>query len=206
MAIHYHDAVDHGLPHDPLKAIVAPRPIGWISTYAERGTPNLAPYSFFNLVSDRPRIVMFASTGWKHSATNAIARGGFAANLATHADRIAVSETSADLPPGESEFAAAGLAPLPCRAVDAPRIAGVGAALECAVTEHMVPRTRGGGEADAVVVFAEVVGYWLDERLVRDGRFQSARAGLLARLGYRDYASVTETFEIMRPTDAAKGR
>ena len=201
MAIQWHDAVRHGLARDPLKAIVAPRPIGWISTYGEDGTANLAPYSFFNLVSDDPKIVMFASTGWKHSATNAIRRGGFAANLATRAARDAVSLTSADLPGGESEFEAAGLAAAPCRAVDAPRLADNPAVLECAVTEHLVPRDRSGGAADAVLVLGEVVGYWLDERYVTDGRFDTARARPLARLGYRDYASVDETFEIMRPTD-----
>ena len=201
MTVRWHDADEHGLRHDPLKAIVAPRPIGWISTYAGNGTANLAPYSFFNLVSDRPRIVMFSSTGWKHSATHAIARGGFAANLATHAQRHLVSVTSATLPEGESEFDAVGLDPERCRTIDAPRIAGHPVTLECAVTEHMVPRTRHGGAAEAVVVFGEVVGYWLDDDYLRGGRFDTAAAAPLARLGYRDYAAVTETFEITRPDD-----
>ena len=112
MAIEYHDAVQHGLPHDPLKAIVAPRPIGWISTYDDAGVPNLAPYSFFNLVSDRPKIVMFGSVGWKDSATHAVARGAFAANLATAAHARAVNESSAPVERGESEFERAGLAPV----------------------------------------------------------------------------------------------
>ena len=204
MTIDWHDARAHGFRHDPLKAIVAPRPIGWISTYAADGTANLAPYSFFNLVSDRPKIVMFASNGFKHSATNAIARGGFAANLATSGDRAVVSESSAELPAGESEFEASGLTPLRCRMVDAPRIEGNAAVLECAVTEHMIPRTREGGRSGSVIVFGEIVGYWLDDALLRDGRFDSAAARLLSRLGYRDYAVVDETFEMVRPTDAAK--
>lgn len=199
MAIHYHDAIEHGLPHDPLKAIVAPRPIGWISTYDEDGTPNLAPYSFFNLVSDRPKIVMFASVGWKDSATHATARGAFAANLATGAQRREVNESSAPVARGTSEFERAGLVPVPCRNVDAPMIEGNPAVLECRVTQTMRPTGLSGEEASAVLVFGEVVGYWIDDVLLRDGLFDSAAAGLLSRLGYFDYATVDETFAIERP-------
>ena len=195
----YHDARNHGLPHDPLKAIVAPRPIGWISTYASDGTANLAPYSFFNLVSDDPKIVMFASTGWKDSATNAIERGAFAVNLATYARRADVNASSASLPKGNSEFEAIGAAALPCRGVDAPMLGDVPAALECIVTEHLVPKDRGGADAKSVVVFGEVVGYHLARQVMRDGLFDTATAQPLARLGYRDYADVRETFALDRP-------
>ena len=61
---------DHGLPHDPLKAIVAPRPIGWISSLNQDGVPNLAPYSFFNLVAAPPPVVMFSSATPKDSQNN----------------------------------------------------------------------------------------------------------------------------------------
>ena len=199
MVLNYHDATDHGLPHDPLKAIVAPRPIGWISTYDEDGTPNLAPYSFFNLVSDRPKIVMFASVGWKDSATHAVARGAFAANLATGRHSREVNESSAAMPRGRSEFDRAGLTPVPCRSVDAPMIRGNPAVLECRVSETLRPRGASGEPSGAVLVFGEVVGYWIDDGLLRDGLFDSAAAGLLSRLGYFDYATVDETFAMERP-------
>lgn len=199
MAIHYHDAVDHGLPHDPLKAIVAPRPIGWISTYDDDGTPNLAPYSFFNMVSDRPKIVMFSSVGWKDSATHAKRRGAFAANLATGALARQVNETSAPVERGVSEFERAGLTPVRCQEVDAPMIEGSRAVLECRVTETMQPRSLDGAASTAVMVFGQVVGYWIDDELLRDGLFSSARAGLLSRLGYFDYATTDETFSMERP-------
>ena len=201
MSSQFYDATDHGLPHDPIKAIVAPRPIGWISTYGADGTPNLAPYSFCNLVSDRPKIVMFASVGWKDSATHAAERGAFAANLATLDQRIAVNESSAALPRGESEFERAGLTPVTCRTVDAPRIEGCGAVLECRVTQTLVPRTVDGGEAEAAIVFGQVMGYWIDDRLLDNGLFNTAAAQPLSRLGYFDYAAVTETFELRRPKD-----
>ena len=195
----YYEAKSHGLKHDPLKAIVAPRPIGWISTFAEDGTANLAPYSFFNLVSDRPKIVMFASVGWKDSATNAAQRGAFAANLATGAFRDAVNASSAAFERHESEFSALDLAMERCTAIDAPMIAEADAVLECTVTETLVPKTASGSDADAVVVFGEVVGFHIADALMRGGRFDSAAAGLLSRLGYFDYGVTDSTFEMKRP-------
>ena len=178
---------------------MAPRPIGWISTYAEDGTANIAPYSFFNLVSDDPRIVMFASSTPKDSARNAIERGAFAANFAGDANRAAVSESSASLGPQDSEFGRIDVRPERCRVVDAPMHPAVPAVLECLVTEHMVPRRRDGTDAAGVIVFGEVVGYHLDPALLTDGLFDSASARPLSRLGYFDYAVTAETFAMKRP-------
>ena len=195
----WHDATDHGLPHDPLKAIVTPRPIGWISTYASDGTANLAPYSFFNLVSDDPKLVMFGSSTAKDSARNAIERGAFAANFASYDHREAMNATSASLEAGESEFDRIGVGPAACRTIDAPMHPGVVAVLECVVTEHMVPKRTDGTDAAGVIVFGQVVGYHIDPAYLDDGLFVSARARPLARLGYFDYATVEETFAIRRP-------
>ena len=195
----YYDAVAHGLPHDPLKAIVAPRPIGWISTYADDGTPNLAPYSFFNLVSDSPKIVMFASVGWKDSATHAVERGAFAVNLATYELRDAVNGSSRPLSRGRSEFEAIGCEPEPCRSVDAPMLAEAAAVLECRTTQSLSPTTLDGTEGEAVIVLGQVVGYHIADRLMSDGVFDSAAARPIARLGHNDYAVVDEVFEMRRP-------
>jgi hypothetical protein len=83
------------LPHDPFKAIVAPRPIGWISTRALDGRINLAPYSFFSGFSSAPPIVGFSSEGWKDSASFAQESGEFVANLATSDLRHPMNATSA---------------------------------------------------------------------------------------------------------------
>ena len=123
------------LPHDPFKAIVAPRPIGWISTRALDGRINLAPYSFFNGFSSAPPIVGFSSEGWKDSASFAKESGEFVANLATHDLQGPMNETSAPFARGENEFARAGLTMAECRLVAAPRVAESPAALECKVVE-----------------------------------------------------------------------
>lgn len=73
----------HELPHDPFNAIVAPRPIGWISSHDDQGRLNLAPYSFFNAFNYTPPLIGFSSVGWKDSVRNIEATGEFCWNLAT---------------------------------------------------------------------------------------------------------------------------
>lgn len=195
----YQPSNGHGLPHDPFKAIVAPRPIGWISTRALDGRLNLAPYSFFNALSTHPHLVMFSSEGEKDSVTFARESGEFVANLATRNLFEAMNASSVDAPRGLSEFDYAGLTPEPSRLVAAPRVREAVAALECKVTEIMRPRGLDGREAGVTTVFGEVVGVHIDERCLTDGLFDIVKAGTIARLGYMDYTTVTETFSARRP-------
>ncbi|GLK67945.1 flavin reductase family protein [Hansschlegelia plantiphila] len=198
----YETARGHGLPHDPFKAIVAPRPIGWISTRDLEGRANLAPYSFFNGVGGEPPMVMFSSEGWKHSAANAQATGEFVCNFASYALRDAMNASSAPLGAGEDEFAFAGLEPAPCRLVRAPRVALSPAALECRTLSVTELTTIDGVKTGRFVVMGQVVGVHIDEEFLTDGMFDTAKAVALARCGYRDYAAVFETFGMTRPTGA----
>lgn len=195
----YEPSKGHGLPHDPSKAIVAPRPIGWISTVDKGGKVNLAPYSFFNALSTRPFIVWFSSEGEKDSATIAAETGEFVANLVSRELAGQMNRTAVDAPRGESEFDYAGLAMAPSRLVKPPRVAQAPAALECRVTEILRPRALSGEETGAVVVAGEVVGVHIDDTYLRDGLFDIVRAGNVSRLGYMDYASVNEIFSMRRP-------
>lgn len=197
----YEPHLGHGLPHDPFKAIIAPRPIGWISTLDTRGRPNLAPYSFFNAVHSRPPMLAFTSESMKHSAANAIATGEFVFNLATRPLFEAMNISSGTLAEGESEFAAAGLTPAPGRVVKAPLVAEAPAALECRVVHSMRFHDINGAALEGWMIIGQVVGVHIDEAYLRDGRFDTARAQPLARCGYRDYAAVTEMFEALRPSD-----
>ena len=187
------------LPRDPFKAIVAPRPIGWISTRALDGRINLAPYSFFNGFSSAPPIVGFSSEGWKDSASFAKESGEFVANLATHDLREPMNETSAPFPRGESEFARAGLTMADCRLVAAPRVAESPAALECKVVEVVEIRSVSGAWSGSVLTLGEVVAFHIDDEFLLDGRFDTARALPLARCGYQDYAAVEKIFAMARP-------
>lgn len=186
------------LPHDPFKAIVAPRPIGWISTRGEDGIPNLAPYSFFNAVADHPPIVMFSSSGMKDSATNAIATGEFVWNLATHALREQMNLTSKELPHGESEFAFAGLAEAPSRVVDAPRVADSPASLECRVTQVLRLEDAAGSPIERWMVLGQVVGVHLDERFILpDGRVDTVAMRPVMRGGSLDEYTVADNLFLM---------
>ena len=187
------------LPHDPFKAIVAPRPIGWISTRALDGRINLAPYSYFNGFCSSPPIVGFSSEGWKDSATFARESGEFVANLATSELREPMNATSAPFPRGENEFSRARLTMAECRLVAAPRVAESPAAMECKVVEVVEIPTQVGARNGSVLTLGEVVAFHIDERYLSDGRFDTVRAHPLARCGYQDYAIVESLFAMARP-------
>ena len=190
----------HGLPHDPGKAIVAPRPIGWISTRGSDGSVNLSPYSFFNMISGQPFLVMFSSESVKDSATFAQETGEFVVNLASRDLAEKMNASSVDAPRGVSEFGYAGLTPAPCRLVVAPRVAEAHAALECKVVDGFHPKGVDGTPAKAFVTIGEVVGVHIDDAmLTQDGLFDMVKAGNLARLGYFDYLSIEQTFQMRRP-------
>ncbi|MDX8434096.1 MULTISPECIES: flavin reductase family protein [Mesorhizobium] len=195
----YEPSKGHGLPHDPSKAIVAPRPIGWISTIDRQGKINLAPYSFFNAFSTKPFIVWFSSEGEKDSATFAEETGEFVANLVSRELAQKMNRTAVDAPRGVSEFGYADLTMAPSRLVAPPRVAEAPAALECRVTEIIRPRALDGTQTSAVVVAGEVVGIHIDDAYLKDGMFDIVRAGNVGRLGYMDYASVDQIFSMRRP-------
>jgi flavin reductase (DIM6/NTAB) family NADH-FMN oxidoreductase RutF len=195
----YEPSKGHALPHDPFKAIVAPRPVGWISTRSMDGRLNLAPYSYFNALSTHPHLVWFSSEGQKDAVTFARETGEFVANLASRdlADKMVA--TSVDAPRGLSEFAYAGLTPAPSRLVAAPRVGEAHAALECKVTDIYQPMGLDGRHAGVWVTVGEVVGVHIDEAMLTDGLFDAAKAGNVARLGYFDYSTVNELFTRRRP-------
>jgi flavin reductase (DIM6/NTAB) family NADH-FMN oxidoreductase RutF len=189
------------LPHDPFKAIIAPRPIGWISSRDADRRVNLAPYSFFNAICDRPPMVMFSSSGMKDSATFAVDAGEFVWNLPSWDLREPMNETSAPVPRGVSEFERAGLEMAPSRLVAAPRVAASPCALECKVVHNFELRDVGGSPVDRHVVVGQVVGVHLDEAVISDGRVDTTALRPVARCGYLDeYAVVDELFHMARPT------
>lgn len=189
----YRPQEGHGLPHNPFSALIAPRPIGWISSRHD-GQDNLAPYSFFNAVAYEPPQVMFASVGAKDSLSNIIASGVFAVNVVGLADRDAMNATSAPVGPDQDEFALASIDKAQCREIDCPYVAGAPGVLECRMTQTV--RLTG---ADNHMVIGEVIGVHLRDDCVVDGHFDVTRFAPLARLGYQDYASVNEVFSLKRP-------
>ena len=190
----YRPAEGHGLPHSPFNAIVAPRPIGWISTRASTGD-NLAPYSFFNAVAYHPPQVIFAGD-LADSIANAVESGVFAVNVVAFDMMEAMNATSASFPRGVDEFLHAGVEKAECVTIDCPRVALAPATLECRVLQMI----RLKGDADGLVL-GEVTGVHLRDDCLVDGRFDVTRFKLASRLGYRDYAVIEKVITLARPDD-----
>jgi len=206
MDFHYYEpSLGHGLAYNPLNALIAPRPIGWISSRDAQGQVNLAPYSFFNAFNYEPPIIGFASIAWKDSVQNASETGEFVWNLVTRELADQMNNTSAPVPHGVDEFALAGLTAVPGRVVNVPRVGESGAAMECKVTEIVRLRNQVGGNVDAWLVLGEVVAVYIDKLLLEDGVYQTARAFPILRSGgLSDYVQVTpdNVFQMARPEGA----
>lgn len=187
------------LPHDPLKAIIAPRPVGWVSTISASGEVNLAPYSFFNAFSSAPMILGFSSEGLKDSVTFARETGEFVWNLASFDLRDAMNASSAPLPRGINEFEHARLEAAPSRLVKPPRVAAAPASLECKVTNILQLTDWQGKLMNSHLVLGQVIGVHIDDRFIKAGQVDTAAMQPLARCGYHDYAVVDRVFSLARP-------
>ncbi len=198
----YEPASGHGLAHDPLNAIIGPRPIGWVSTVSATGVRNLAPYSFFNLFNYRPPILGFASTGWKDSVANIAETKEFVWNLATRPLAEVMNASAAMVGSEVDEFALAGIDTLPSRTVRPDRVAASPAQFECRLTQLIRLETKEGAAVDTWLVLGEAVGIHIDRTMLEDGVYQTARARPILRGGGpADYFEVGEDalFRMARP-------
>ena len=193
----------HGLPHDPFKSCVLPRPIGWISTISADGVVNLAPYSFFNALASEPPMVMFSTNGKqpfgpKDSLTNAEATGEFVCSMATWDLRDSINLSSAPEAPEVDEFELTGLETEPSELVKPPRVKAAPTHLECMyhTTVDLPCDIEGGRNA---VCIGRVVGVHIGDEFLTDGIIDIARIRPLARLGYQDYTVVDDVFPLTRP-------
>jgi flavin reductase (DIM6/NTAB) family NADH-FMN oxidoreductase RutF len=197
----YEPAKGHGLSHNPLNALVAPRPIGWISSRDAQGRVNLAPYSFFNAFNYDPPIIGFSSITWKDSVQNASETREFTWNLVTRELADQMNQTSAPLPHGEDEFPVAGLTAVPGRMVNVPRVGESRAGMECKVVDIVQFRNTDGEKVSGWLVLGEVVGVYIDKALLKDGVYQTAEAYPIMRSGgLDDYVQVSpdSVFQIAR--------
>ncbi len=200
---------DHGLPYNPYKSVVVPRPIGWISTLSRDGIANLAPYSQFNNLGYDPPYVMFSAGGnpedarRKDSVVNATETREFVCNMATYDLREQVDRSSHFVDPEVDEFEFAGLTKEPSRMVKAPRVAESPIHLECRFASSL---TLPGNYAENTVylVVGEVIGVHIrDEFIGADGKLDMLRIRPLARMGYHDYTSVESVFT-MAPAETGR--
>jgi len=192
----------HGLAHDPLNSIVAPRPIGWISTCSSAGIHNLAPYSFFNLFNYKPPIIGFASVGWKDSVDNVRTTGEFVWNLVTRSLAEAMNASSATVPAAQDEFELARLTATPSKLVRPPRVAESPVSFECRLSQLVRLTDSHGVDTDTWLTLGEVVAVHISHALLRDGIYDTAAAEPILRGGGpADYFGLApdSKFQMWRP-------
>ncbi|AVX37514.1 TPA: flavin reductase family protein [Yersinia enterocolitica] len=201
---YYEPATGHGLAHDPLKSIISPRPIGWISSVSSSGQRNLAPYSFFNCFSDRPPIIGFSSSGWKDSVANIAETGEFAWNLATRELAAAMNNSSASLPADQDEFQFAGLTPKRGRRVNVDYVAESPVNFECKLTQCIQLKNADGALIDNWLVLGEVIAVHIHRDLINaEGIYQTTVAQPILRGGGPStYYQISDdlSFDLFRPS------
>ena len=199
----YEPSKGHGLPHNPFKAIVAPRPIGWISSIDQQGRVNLAPYSFFNAFAETPPVIGFCTSHVRKDSVNNIdATGEFVANFCGADLAQEMNISSASVAPGVDEMKLAGLEAAASTLVKPPRIARAIAALECKLISTTQLKNAKGDLIDTWLTLGEVVGVHINDAFLKDGIFDTAAARPLGRCGYKgDYVEVNTLFEMIRPKE-----
>ena len=201
--LHYYEPKNgHGLKHDPFNAIIAPRPIGWISSRGGAGNVNLAPYSFFNGFNYHPPIIGFSSTSWKDTVQNVQETGEFVWNLATLDLAQHMNATAAHVARDVSEFQVAGLTAVPGKLVNVPRVGESPVAFECKLTQIIQLQNKEGDKVKGWLTLGEVVAVYIDKAMIQDGVYITALAKPIVRAGRRgDYFTVKpeDMFEMVRP-------
>lgn len=198
----YEPAQGHGLAHDPFNAVIAPRPIGWISSRSKDGVLNLAPYSFFNAFNYHPPIIGFSSIGYKDSVRNIVDTGEFCWNLVTRPLVEQMNETCAMVAPEVDEFALAGLTPTASRVVSVPHVGESPVTFECKLSQVLQLSGADGTAVDTWMVFGEVVGVHIAQHLLKDGIYDTAAAQPVMRAGGpADYFGIdaAQRFQLFRP-------
>lgn len=192
---HYYEPESgHGLAHDPFNAIIAPRPIGWISSKSKEGIVNLAPYSFFNAFNYTPPIIGFASVGYKDTVQNIEETGQFCWNLVSEPLMEKMNTTSAMVDAGTDEFGLSGLRKGVSRKVDVPFVADSPAIMECRKTQIIRLQNKEGEPCNSWMVFGEVVAVHLHPDTLKEGSYQTLAGQPVSRGGGPgDYFTISET-------------
>lgn len=189
----------HGLPRDPMNSLVIPRPIAWVSSLDATGIVNLAPFSFYNIVSTRPPAVMFSCSGRKDTTANVEAQGEFVVNVPTYDMREAMMTTSRAVGPEVSEPELAGIEMTPSTSVRVPRVKNSKVALECQYLRTVPLEAPGPGQEGNYVIFGKVVGVHIADDILVDGFVRWPPRTVLFRLGYLDYGVVDDSFPMSVP-------
>ena len=193
-----------GIPFDidPFKSLIFPRPIGWISSVNKKGIANLAPYSYFNAVTDEPPQIMFCANGgsshykYKDSLSNILSTKEFVVNFATSSTRIQMNNSSKDFKPDEDEFILSKLKKKKSKLVRAPSVKDSPVNLECTLVKTI--KLKSNLKKISTMIIGEVIGIYINNKFVKNGRIDSVSMRYIARMGYSEYTTVSSKFNLKR--------
>ena len=187
---------------DPFKSLIFPRPIGWISSVNKKGIANLAPYSYFNAVTDEPPQIMFCANGgsshykYKDSLSNILSTKEFVVNFATSSTRIQMNNSSIDFKPDEDEFILSKLKKKKSKLVRAPSVKNSPVNLECTLVKTI--KLKSNLKKISTMIIGEVIGIYINNKFVKNGRIDSVSMRYIARMGYSEYTTVSSKFNLKR--------
>jgi len=187
---------------DPFKSLIFPRPIGWISSVNKYGVANLAPYSYFNAVTDEPPQIMFCSNGssvnykYKDSLSNILSTKEFVVNFATSTTRNQMNNSSKDFKPDEDEFILSKLKKKKSKLVKAPSVKDSPVNLECKLIKTI--KLKSNSKKVSTMIIGEVIGIFIKDKFIINNRVDSVAMRYIARMGYSEYTTVASKFNLKR--------
>ena len=187
---------------DPFKSLIFPRPIGWISSVNKNGVANLAPYSYFNAVTDEPPQIMFCSNGssthgkYKDSLSNILNTKEFVVNFVTTATRNQMNISSRDFKPDEDEFLLSNLKKKKSKLVKAPSVRDSPVNLECKLVK--IIKLKSNSDKTSTMVVGEVIGVYIKNKFIKNNRVDSVSMKYIARMGYSEYTTISSKFNLKR--------
>ncbi len=184
-----------------LTGTIIPRPIGWISTIDEKGINNLAPFSYFNMVSSDPPCVMFSTrrdnNTYKDTLNNVLNTNEFVVNLVTLEIVEQMNATSASVDASIDEFELANLTPIDSVSVKPKRVKESLVHLECEKIHHyFIDNETNGG---ACVVIGKIITIHIDDSILLENNYiDLEKYNPVARLAGSNYGTLGEIFSIKR--------
>ena len=187
---------------DPFKSLIFPRPIGWISSVNKNGVANLAPYSYFNAVTDEPPQIMFCSNGssthgkYKDTLSNILHTKEFVVNFVTTVTRNQMNISSRDFKPDEDEFLLSNLKKKKSKLVKAPSVRDSPVNLECKLVK--IIKLQSSSDKTSTMVVGEVIGVYIKNKFIKNNRVDSVSMKYIARMGYSEYTTISSKFNLKR--------
>ena len=187
---------------DPFKSLIFPRPIGWISSVNKKGIANLAPYSYFNAVTDEPPQIMFCSNGgssnykYKDSLSNILSTKEFVVKFATSSTRNQMNNSSKDFQPDVDEFILSKLKKKKSKLVREPSVKESHVNLECKLVKTI--KLKSNSNKMSTMIIGEVIGIFINDKFIKNNRVDSVSMRYIARMGYSEYTTVTSKFNLKR--------